>query len=260
MNHRINMLLLQKKFTGKEIRLNLKPNYRKTLNNKYILLKISGFLDESDIYELCRTCTSLNKIIRSNTETENKFLKGQVIKIKKFIFKKYIEQKKEKISLNKISKEICLPETIYIQEKTKFYSRIKQLYYRIKGGKAKKSNRINKSKIQTIAIKDEKNKSLVLNTNSKIKNDEYKTIALVSNASQNQNHNQNFNKINDYIIKPDSNVKENDNKNKNHNNNHNENELYVNRINTNINDKIITNVYIKYMKGKIIYIFRCIRN
>lgn len=255
MNHRINMLLLQKKFTGKEIRLNLKPNYRKTLNNKYILLKISGFLDESDIYELCRTCTSLNKIIRSNTETENKFLKGQVIKIKKFIFKKYIEQKKENVSLNKISKEICLPETIYIQEKTKLYSRIKQLYYRIKGGKAKKSNRINKSKIHTIATKEEKNKSLILNTNSKIKNDEYKTIALVSNASQNQNQNhyQNLNKINDYIIKSDSNAKENENKNKNNNNNnHNENELYVNRINSNINDKVITNVYIKYMKGKII--------
>lgn len=47
--------------------------------------------------------------------------------------------------------------------------------------------------------------------------------------------------------------KENENKNKNNNNNnHNENELYVNRINSNINDKVITNVYIKYMKGKII--------
>lgn len=230
MNHRINMLLLQKKITGKQIRLNLKPNYRKTLNKKFIFYNIAGFLDDTDIYELCKTCSSMNKLIRGNTETENKFLKGQVKKIKKYVFKKYIEQKKENVSLNSISKELCLPETIFNQEKVKYYNRVGQIYQKMNNIKVKKSSRVSKAGGHIPQQKENKVKNTAKNVSkdkSKISEDFMKNIPV-----QNQG-------INDEINSFKTNTNTNSIK-------------ILDQTSKNVTQlQNVSDIYVNYIKGKI---------
>ena len=80
--NRTDILFLKKSILGKKIRVNLKPQYYKTLKKQIIFNNIAEFLDQETVFELAYCCRIFKKYIKSDINLENKFLKQTVQKLK----------------------------------------------------------------------------------------------------------------------------------------------------------------------------------